>query len=508
MIEENANNKIVKNTIILYIKLIISIAINFISARLVLKLLGVSDYGLYSVVGGIVAMLNVLGTAMIATSYRYMAVEIGKGAKGDPNRVYNTVLFVHIIIAALVFVIGETLGLYYVKHFLNVSPDKVGDAAFVLHFSLITTVFTVLSIPAHGLIIAREKFVYTSVIAIISDVLKLGLIICLMFVGGNKLRLYASLLAIIHLLTPIAYQIYCRIKDSAVVSWKFNRNVGDYREVLNFAWWILIGAFASIAKTQGAAVVINLFFGTILNAAFGLAMQIFNATSQFTTTLRQAAIPQIMKGQVSGDEERSLGLVYKISKYSFLLMLLPGVPLIVCVNGVLKIWLGSPPEYTSIFIIFMLLNGMISNLAAGFDATIQATGKIRGNQIGYCIISISLVPIIYVLYKLGAPPYINVVVMCFLTLVTILFQCYIMKRVSDFNPQKYLKVTILPSVITMLAALLPLLICFQYFNSTISRTILGIVVSLVWTIIAVFMLGLSPYERNMIVSFIKNKVYK
>lgn len=508
MTETNANSRIVKNTIILYIKLIVSIIINFVSARLVLQLLGVSDYGLYSVVGGIVAMLNILGTAMVATSYRYMAVEIGKGADGDPNRVYNTVFFVHIIIAVLLFVVGETFGLYYVKIFLNVTPDKIGDAAFVLHFSLITTVFTVLSIPAHGLIIAREKFVYTSIVAIITDVLKLLLIICLLFVDGNKLRLYASLLALIHLLTPIAYQVYCRIYDSRVVSWHFNKNGKDYKEVLYFAWWILIGAFASIAKTQGAALVINFFFGTMLNAAFGLATQVFNATSQFTTTIRQAAIPQIMKGHASGDEARSLGLVYKISKYSYLLMLIPGIPLIICVNGILKIWLGSPPEYTAIFMTLMLFNGMVANLAAGFDATIQATGKIRRNQIGYCIISISLVPIIYILYKFGAPPYANVIVMCFLTVATILFQCYIMKRVSSFDMKEYVKGTILPAFITLILTLLPLIPCFKYFNSSTSHTITGVIISFVWTIAVVFMFGLNYDERSMIVSFVKSKILK
>ena len=506
MSKVSSNKRIAKNTLVLYIKLLISILINFISARLVLQALGASDYGLYNVVGGIVAMLNILGTAMIATSYRYMTVEIGKGENGNPNRMYNTVLVVHIIIAILLLIVGETLGLYYVNNYLNVPSDKIADATFVLHFSLIATVFSVISIPANGLIIAREKFVFTSIISIITDLLKLGVVVVLLYYWGNRLRLYALVLAAVHMITPIAYQVYCMKSDFRVICWNFNKNISDYKNILSFAWWIFIGACASIARTQGAAMIINFFFGTLLNAAFGLATQIFNATSQFTTTLRQAAIPQIMKGQVSGEEENSLNLVYKISRYSFLFMLIPAVPLIVCVEGMLNIWLGVPPVYTAIFIILMLLNGMLSNLAAGFDATIQATGRIRKNQIGYCLINLSLLPIIYVLYKLGFPPYSNAIVMCFLTILTVLFQCYIMNEVSSFKISKYVRETILPSGFTSIVIFVPLLLFYHYFNSSVKFTILGIVISVVWTVVVIFFLGLNLMEKNLIISFVKNKI--
>ena len=366
--------------------------------------------------------------------------------------------------------------------------------------------FSVISIPANGLIIAREKFVFTSIISIITDLLKLGVVVVLLYYWGNRLRLYALVLAAVHMITPIAYQVYCMKSDFRVICWNFNKNISDYKNILSFAWWIFIGACASIARTQGAAMIINFFFGTLLNAAFGLATQIFNATSQFTTTLRQAAIPQIMKGQVSGEEENSLNLVYKISRYSFLFMLIPAVPLIVCVEGMLNIWLGVPPVYTAIFIILMLLNGMLSNLAAGFDATIQATGRIRKNQIGYCLINLSLLPIIYVLYKLGFPPYSNAIVMCFLTILTVLFQCYIMNEVSSFKISKYVRETILPSGFTSIVIFVPLLLFYHYFNSSVKFTILGIVISVVWTVVVIFFLGLNLMEKNLIISFVKNKI--
>lgn len=420
----NDNKRIAVNTIILYVKLLINIIVSFVSTRIVLDALGASDYGLYNVVGGTVAMLNILGTSMVATSYRYMTVELGKGEGGDPNRIYNTVLLIHFGLAILLLLVGETLGVFYVNNYLKVDPGKISDALFILHLSLLTTVFAVITVPMNGLIIAREKFLFTSIVESVSGIVKLILIVLLIYLDGNRLRIYAVFLAIVQLGSPVVYQIYCRITDPKIVKWNFNRNKTDYKGILGFAWWMLVGASAHMGKMQGAAIIINYFFGTILNAAFGIASQVSHAVGQFTSTIRQAAIPQIMKSQSFGNESRSLNLVYAISRYSYLIMNIMAIPLLLCMDDVLRMWLGNPPEFTMIFVNFMLINGMVSNLGAGFDAIIQATGKVRKNQIGYSIINLALLPIIYVLYKIGLPPYVNVIVMVFLTLFTLLFQIY------------------------------------------------------------------------------------
>lgn len=506
--QSDANKRIAKNTAILYFKLIISIIINFVSARLVLDALGASNYGLYNVVGGIVALFNILGTSMSVTSYRYMVVEIGKGDGGAPNRIYNTIFVVHITLALLLLIVGETLGVYYINNYLNVPQDRITDALFVLHFSLITTGISILSIPANGLIVARERFLFTSILTIITDLLKLGVVVLIMLLSGNKLRMYVVLLAIVYSITPITYQVYCRFFDKEIIHWKLNKKWSDYKELFSFAWWIFVGAFSSIAKTQGAAMIINIFFGTILNAAFGLANQIYNATSQFTTTLRQAAIPQIMKGQASNDEERSLSLVYKISKYSYLFMMIPAIPLIICIRGTLKIWLGAPPEYTDIFIVLMLINGMVANLNAGFDALIQASGSIRKNQIGYCLINLSLLPIIYVLYKLGLPPYINVITMIFISGVFLIFQCWIMKLISAFSIPIYVKVTILPSLFTTVLAVTPLLLIYNWANLCITNTIISAIVCFVWTILSIYLVGFTKTEKLLLADILKRKILK
>ncbi len=505
---DSGNKRIAKNTLFLYTKFIITTIISFVISRLVLKALGPSDYGLYNVVGGIVAMLNTLGTSMVATSYRYMAVEIGKGDKGDPNKVYNTVVIVHIAFALLLILLGETLGVFYINNYLNIAPSKIPDALFILHLSLLTTAFAVVSIPMNGLIIAREKFMFTSIVETFSAILKIALIFLMIYYDGNRLRFYAIILATIQFLTPLTFQIYCRIKEKEIVKWKVNKNAKDYKELFNFALWIFFGAMAVIGKVQGAAMIINLFFGTILNAAFGLATQINHAVSSFTATLRQAAVPQIMKSQGSGDENRSLTLVYSISKYSYLCMNIIAIPVLINIDYILGLWLDEVPEYTSIFVCFMLINGMVSNLGAGFDAVIQATGKIRKNQIGYSLINLSLLPIIYIMYRLGMPPYINVVCMVVLTVVVLVFQIYIMKELTSFNIKTYISKTIKPALFSTALAVMPLLIVNHFINYSSILNIIAIFVGVVWTVFSIYVCGITNEEKNLIISFIKRKLEK
>ena len=240
----NEKKRIALNTLVLYAKLIISIVISFMASRYVLKALGASDFGLYNVVGGVVAMMNLLATSMIATSYRYVAVEIGKGENGNVNKVYNTIFIIHVALALLLLLFGETVGVYYINNYLNVAADKIPDAKYVLHLSLAATAFTVISIPADGLIIAKENFVYSAILKIFTSLLTLTLCIYLCSYDGNRLRVYALVLAVIHLITPLGYQVYCWITCRDLVKFDFNRNFKDYLGVLSFTFWMFIGAIA------------------------------------------------------------------------------------------------------------------------------------------------------------------------------------------------------------------------------------------------------------------------
>lgn len=502
-----ADKRIAINTLVLYLKLIFVIAVSFLTSRLVLQALGASDYGLYNVVGGIVALFNTFGTSMVATSYRYMAVEIGKGKDGNPNMIYNTILLIHICLAVFLIFIGESIGVFYINNYLNVDISKIPDALFVLHTSLITSAFFVLTIPMNGLIIARENFLFISIIDVLSALLKIVLVFTLLYIESNKIRSYAIFMAVVQLFSPIAYQVYCFVKDKNTIKWNFNRSKSDYIEILKFTSWMFIGATAVMGQVQGAAMIINLFFGTILNAAFGLASQVQSAIMQFTTTLRQAFIPQIMKNQKS-NEGRSLDLVYAISRYSYLCMSFLIIPIILCLDSLLRIWLVEPPRYTNLFIYFMLISGLISNLAAGFDASIQATGKVKVNQIGYSLINLSLLPFMAICYQFDLPPYSNVIIMVLLAILTVAFQCYIMKKLTAFCFHQYLRITVQPAIVSSIIAFVPLYVLRSFIGDSILPISLFLCFGFGWSLFTIFLFGLNLQEKKIVSEFVNRLLVK
>lgn len=504
----NDDKRIAVNTGILTIKLIINIIVSFVVSRLLLQALGVDDYGLYNVIGGIVVILNLVGTSMVATSYRYLSIEIGKKESGDPQKIYSTLLLIHFSLALALIIFGGLIGLYYVDHFLNITSSTIADARFVLIFSLFAASASVIAVPPSGLLIARENFLITASIDILRSVLNLVIAIILLGYAGNRLRLYAVLMAACAFVVPICYFLYCWRTDRDIVRFKLNKKVSDYKEIGKFAGWILMGASAVVGKTQGAAVIINHFFKNAVNASFGVATQVSHAAAMFASTIRQAAVPQIMKNQES-DSERSLFLVYTISRYTFMIILIVAAPLILNIGYVLRIWLGvNVPEFASTFIVFLLISAIISNLGSGFDASIQATGKIKGLQIGFTLINLSILPIIFILYKFGLPPYVNVIVEVILTSVTVLFQASVMKRLTEFTFGNYFRSTIFPALKVALLVFLPLAL-ISYFIPVLSHIrLIFICFCIIWTIAAVVVSGISPRERQSMFRYVRGKFVK
>ena len=377
----NSNTKIIKNSGILYLKLIVTSVMTLFTSRLVFQSLGASDFGLYGVVGGIVVIMNIFNTVMISTTYRYIAFEMGKNNTREVNKIFNISLVLHIFLAFIVATLAETFGKYYILHYLNISSDRIKDALFILDVSVLATFFSILSIPFQGLIVAHEKFSIQAAIEIISSILRLFLAITIFYYVGNKLQLYAVIIAVISAAPALVYVLYCRKKYASIISWNFQRDKEKYKEMISYSSFIFLGACACIGKIQGSAIIINLFFGTVLNASFAIANQLNNLVSMFAQNLSQAAIPQITKSYSSGNAERMTQLACYISKYSFFLMLLPALPILLETDFLLSLWMGKVPVETSLFCQLMIVNALVDSMVAGLPAVIQATGKIKYFQI-------------------------------------------------------------------------------------------------------------------------------
>jgi len=278
------------------------------SSRFVIRSLGASDFGLYSVVGGLVFMMAFLNTVMTSTTYRFIAFEMGKGNNEGVNKVFNISFVIHMCLALLVLVFTETIGVYYVNNYLNIEAGKIIDALFVLRFSTYATVFSILSIPYQGFVTAQEKFAVQATIEIIRSLLGFLVAIAIVYYIGNRIRLYALLITIVNIVPALLFFAYCKRKYGEIIKWNFQREKAKYKEMIGFAGWNLIGATAQVGKTNGAALIINSFFGTILNAAFSIANQINSIVLMFAMNMAQAAIPQITKSFSSGNTDRTISL--------------------------------------------------------------------------------------------------------------------------------------------------------------------------------------------------------
>lgn len=503
----NENSRIVKNSLVLYIRLLVVSIVGLLTSRFVLQGLGVSDYGLYSIVGGIVSMMAVVNFAMTSTTYRFIAFEIGKGEIDNIVKVFNISIVIHLAIALLVIILASTLGVFYIKNYLNVAASKVNDALFVFIFSILGVVISIISTPFQGLLTAKEKFMITAPVEILRSLIYLGMILIIMHYTGIRLRLYAILVVIVTSIPPVLYYIYCRYHFSSIIHWKLQNDKSKYKEMIGFSGWVIFGTATSVGETQGSALIINSFFGTILNASFGIAEQVNTIVKMFSQGLGQAVIPQITKSYSTGSRDRSLQLVSYMSKYSFFLMLLPTLPILLETDFILNLWLKEVPVFTKIFIQIMLINALITTMSSGIPSAVHATGKIKYFQIVLGSMLLISLPIAYVGFKLGFPPYTILLVYTFTAVVSFIIQNFMLKKIFNNNIEMYLTKTFLKMMLVLISVF-PLFFIRDFFEPGFLRFISISPLAVIWLLIAIYYLGIERKEKEILSTYtLKIKKY-
>lgn len=496
------NSKILKNSAILFIRLLFTSVIGLFTSRFVIQSLGASDFGLYSVVGGVVVMMAFLSTVMTSTTYRYIAFEMGRGNNENVNRVFNISLVIHLCLALLALAFTETVGIYYVNNYLKVASGKVDDALFVLRFSTYATVFSIISIPYQGLVTAQEKFSTQAIIEIVRSLLVFFVAVALVGYMGNKIKFYALLIAIVNIVPALLFFIYCKRKYNEIVKWNFQREWAKYKEMLGFSSWIMIGAAASVGQTTGSALIINSFFGTVLNAAFSIAGQVNSIVLVFSRNLGQAAIPQITKSFSSGNTDRTINLAAYISKYTIFLMLFPALPVLLETNFLLTLWLGELPAYTVIFCQLMIANALISGLGSGLPAVIQATGKIKYFQIILSTTSLLSLPVAYFLLKTGFAPSSIIIAFISTAVINLVIWQILLKKIINFDVSFFIKTAYL-KLLYVAVLVSPLFWVRDMFSTSLSRVIFISLLAVSWLLSAIYFAGLDKKEKNMLNQIIK-----
>ena len=504
----NENSRLIQNTAILYTRLIFVSVIGLLTSRYILDALGVSDFGLYNVVGGIVTLMSFLNIVMISTTYRFIAFELATPGEDNVIKVFNISRLIHIFLAFFVLILAFTFGIYYIKNFLNIEVGKLNDALFVFTFSVFGIFFSIITIPFQGLMVAKEKFNITAIVEILRALLGFLIVFFLINYSGSKLRLYSVLIALVNIIPSIIYYLYCKKYYSELIKWKLQKEKEKYKEMIKFSGWIMLGAGASVGETQGTALIINSFFGTILNSSFGIASQVNSFVKMFSQSLGQAVVPQITKSYSTGNNDRVEELVIYTSKYSFFMMLLPVIPLLLETDYILQLWLNIVPVYTNVFVKIMLVNALISAISAGMPAVVHASGKLKYFQIILSSIMLIGLPIAYFVYTLKAPPYSILLIYSGTSILMFVVFCILLKIIINFNIKAFLSKAFLKMIIVVLF-LIPLFLIRDFFEFGISRFIILSIVSVLWTLIIVYIFGLEKFEKTIIINFflkLKNKI--
>jgi O-antigen/teichoic acid export membrane protein len=456
-------NRIVFNTAVLYGKLIAGMAIGLFTTRIVLDALGEKNYGIYALVGGMVGMLGILNAAMSGASVRFIAHSLGSEDLFAIRKTFNTTLAIHFFIGAIVVVIMEIGGWFMFEYLVNIPPESLSDAKIVFHFMVLTTFVAIISVPYDAVMNAHENMLALSVVDIIGYTLKLGVAIYLTYTSANLLVIYALLMFVVQLILRIIKQIYSRIKyDDCAINFRTYFDKALAKTIFAYSGWNLFGNIASVSVSQVRGIILNMFFGVTINAADGISKTASSQVNLISTSMTRAIHPQMIKSEGGGDRKKMLKYTQVSTRYSIFLFALAAVPVLIETNYLLNLWLKDVPEYAVIFVRLMLINAMLSKFTFEIVRAIQAVGKIREFQVTESVLYFLNIPVAYMVFKLGAPPYAIFVVFIAMSLLIALMRLYFGKHLTSLNIVEFLKYGILPALFPVACAFVLALLA-QFF---------------------------------------------
>lgn len=506
--ELSNNTRIAKNTIFLYFRMILLMAVSLYTSRVVLSTLGIDDYGIYNVVGGFIGMFAFLNGAMAGCTQRYITIALGKGDEQNLKRVFSTCVITHGMIALIVFVLAETVGLWFVLEKLVIPENRMTAAMVVYQCSVVSTMVMIMSFPYNADIIAHERMSAFAYISIFEAFANLGVVYLLCIGLFDKLALYAFLLLVVKVSVIVVYRIYCkRHFEESVFRWLFDK--GLLKEMLSFTGWNLWGGIAGTLMGQGINVLLNIFFGPAVNAARGVAVQVQGAVQMFATNFQTAINPQMMKSYAAGDLHSMHVLLFRSAKFTFMLLLCLMLPLMFEIDVVLGLWLKQVPEYTNIFVCLMLCISMVDAISNPFMTASAATGRVKVYQSVVGGILLTIVPLAYIPLKLGADPYVVFVVHLSIAVVAFVARLYIVSKLINLSIIDYLRNVIVPCFCVGVLSVLISVFIKQMFSQGLLFSVCEGVVILLVVVLTSFFLGLTKGERDFVlskVSMLKNKI--
>lgn len=501
------NKRVAKNTLILYMRMFLTVGISFYTTRVVLANLGISDYGLYNVIGSIISMLYIVSSTLSGAISRFLTVEIGKRDIVRLKEVFVTSVNILIFASFIVIALGEVLGIWFVNNKLNTTPDRIIAANWIFQFTLSSFVLEMLCLPVVSLVIAHERMKVYAYLQILSVLMNLGIATLLAYSPIDRLVFYGSLMLIAAIIKDVIYIVYCRRNFEECIYKRF-LDVPLFKQMFSFTGWMTLSMSCIMLSSSGVGLVLNIFWGTVVNAANGVAVQIKNAAGSFSRNFIVALSPQITKSVAQGDSNTAIQLVYRGSKFSYLLVFMIVSPVFIEVECILDLWLKEIPAFAVEFTRLTLIWLVIDVLFQPISILNTAIGKIKEFQIIYSFFNVLPLPLSYILLSLKFPPYCVLVTNVLLNL-CLFAPCFnVNKRYIQISGRTFLKDVILPiGLVSFLTLVIPCTIIMTVEQSFL-RLVINLVLSLLVFAITSYYIGLTKQERLYVNGIVKRKILK
>lgn len=504
--ENNSLNtkRIAKNTAMLYIRMLLTLGVSLYTSRIVLKVLGIEDYGIYNVVGGVIVLFSFLNGALTQATQRFLTYELGKCNIKRFRQVFNVSLLTYLGLSLIIILLGETLGLWLLNTQLNINEEKMIAANWVYQFSIITFFLNIMYTPYNAAIIAHEKMSFYAYVSIVEVVLKLLIVYLLVLIAFDKLIIYAILISIVSFIILCLYIAYCTYKfKECRYSWYWEKAL--FMNLIGFSGWSMFGSLSVITTNQGINILLNMFFGVAVNAAIGITNQISNAINQLVINFQMAFNPQITKSYAKGDRKYWEALVFRSAKVSYFLLFLLSLPFLIKTNIILHIWLENVPQYTLIFCRLAVISLLIDSLSGPLWMLIQANGRIRKYQLIIGSIFFLNLILSYMMFSFGYGPVTALLVRCVICGLLLVTRLLLFVSILNFPSVLFFRQVIIRVIfVTLIALPIPLFVGAN--TDGITGLICTTVVSILSILLFSYFFGISTNERAFLKGYICNKM--
>lgn len=506
MTENIENNKrIAKNAVFLYLRMFFVMVISLYTSRVILQKLGIEDFGIYNVIGGVVSMMGFINVSMSSSTTRYMNFAIGKKDINLANKTFSSCLIIYIALSLLLLLLGETIGLWFVNNKLTIPDDRIYAANWVYQFSLLSCIATVISNPYHATIIAHEKMNVYAFISIVEVLLKLLIVLLLSSISYDKLYSYGLLFMIQSCIVTLIYYLYCK-KNYVENKFRFFDDKTFFKELIAYSGWNIFGSVASLVKSQGLNILLNMFFNPVVNAARGIAYQVNAAILQFFSSFYTAVRPQITKYYASGDIDNMRRLVFSSSRYSFFLILLLALPITIEAPFIIELWLGQIPEYTIPFLRLIIVISAIDSMSSPIMTAAHSTGKIALYQACVGTLSMLNIPISFCVLKIIHEPLIVFQVSLLISIISAFVRLWIVSKQIKISVKLYIAdVYVRCAIVAILASVIPILLN-NYLEGSVVNNILICVICVISALLFIIFIGMKSSERATVFNVVSKKI--